>query len=105
MLTITDETFEEEVLKSDIPVLVDYHAFWCAPCRIVGPVVDELAEEYKGKMKIGKVNVDENSQTPSRFGIMSIPTLMFFKDGNPVKTLIGAQSKDTLKKVIEEVLT
>ena len=104
MLAITDETFEEEVLKSDTPVLVDFWAEWCAPCRIVGPVVDELAEEYKGKIKIGKVDVDANSQTPSRFGIMSIPTLMFFKDGNPVKTLVGAQSKETLKREIEQII-
>lgn len=105
MLTITDQDFDAEVLKSNAPVLVDFWAEWCAPCRIIGPVVDELAEEYKGKLKVGKVNVDENSHTPSRFGIMSIPTLMFFKGGNPVKTLIGAQGKDTLKKEIDQILS
>ncbi|MCL5019380.1 MAG: thioredoxin [Patescibacteria group bacterium] len=105
MLTITDDNFDVEVMQSNSPVLVDFWAEWCAPCRMVGPVIDELAEEYKEKIKIGKVNVDENSQTPSKFGIMSIPTLMFFKGGEPVKTLIGAQSKETLKREIDSILT
>ena len=104
MLDITDQTFEEEVLESDIPVLVDYWAPWCAPCRIISPVVDELAKDYKGKLKVGKVNVDDSSGVASRFGIMSIPTLMFFKNGSPVKTMIGAQGKESLKREIEQII-
>ncbi|MBI4078764.1 MAG: thioredoxin [Candidatus Levybacteria bacterium] len=102
-LTLTDQTFEQEVLKSQLPVLVDFWAPWCAPCRIVSPIVEELAKEYEGKLKVGKMNVDEN-QTAARFGIMSIPTLLIFKNGKPVKTMIGAQAKDNLKKGIDEVL-
>ncbi|OGH12081.1 MAG: thioredoxin [Candidatus Levybacteria bacterium RIFCSPHIGHO2_01_FULL_36_15] len=105
ILTITDSTFEHEVLKSDSPVLVDFWASWCMPCKMVGPIVDELAKEYKGKMKFAKVNVDENSGAPSSFGIMSIPTLIIFKDGKPVKTMIGVQPKDVFKKNIDEVLS
>jgi len=104
MLDITDQTFEEEVLKSDTPVLVDFWAEWCAPCRIIGPVVDELAENYKGKLKVGKINVDDSSGVASKFGVMSIPTLMFFKNGSPVKTMIGAQGKESLKREIEQII-
>jgi thioredoxin 1 len=100
-LTITDSTFEQEVLKSDLPVVVDFWAEWCQPCRMVGPVIDELAKEYEGKVKIGKVNVDENNQVASQFGIMSIPTVMIFKNGSPDKTLVGVQSKDTYKNAID----
>lgn len=103
-LKITDETFEQEVLQSNTPVLVDFWAEWCQPCQMVGPVVEELAEEYSGKVKVGKLNVDENVNTPGNFGIMSIPTLMIFKDGKPVKTIVGVQSKDAFKKAFDEVL-
>ncbi|MDO8658065.1 MAG: thioredoxin [Candidatus Levybacteria bacterium] len=105
MADITDQTFEQDVLKSDTPVLVDFWAPWCAPCRIIAPVVDELSEEYTGKLKVFKINVDDNTNTPSKFGVMSIPTLMIFKDGQPVKTMVGAQGKESLKKVIDEVLS
>ena len=101
--TFTDQNFEAEVLKSDTPVLVDFWAVWCTPCKIVSPIVEELAEEYKGKIKVGKLNVDEN-ETASKYGVMSIPTLMIFKNGQPVKSMIGAQSKDNFKKGIDEVL-
>lgn len=103
-LTLTDATFEKEVLQSDIPVLVDFWAEWCQPCKMVGPVVAELAQEYTGKLKVGKVNVDENPQAPGNYGVMSIPSLILFKGGKPVKTLIGVQPKDVFKKAIEEVL-
>lgn len=103
-ITLTDTNFEEEVVKSQTPVLVDFWAEWCMPCRMVGPIVDELAEEYKGKVKVAKLNVDENGQTAARFGIMSIPTLMIFKDGKPVKHMIGAQPKDALKSGIDSIL-
>lgn len=102
-LVITDQNFEQEVLKSDKPVLVDFWAVWCGPCKIVEPIVDELSKEYEGKVKIGKVNVDEN-EVAGTYGIMSIPTLMIFKDGQPVKSMIGAQSKENFKKGIDEVL-
>lgn len=104
MTDITDATFEQEVTKSTTPVLVDFWAPWCAPCRIVGPIVEELAKDYEGKVKVLKMNVDDNSQTAGRFGIMSIPTLMIFKAGNPVKTMIGAQGKEAIKKGIDEAI-
>lgn len=103
-LTLTDQTFDAEVLKSDIPVLVDFWAVWCAPCRIVDPIVHELAEEYSGKLKVGKLNVDENPEFSQNYHVMSIPTVMLFKNGHPVKSVIGAQSKENFKKAIEEVI-
>ncbi len=103
-LTFTNENFEKEVLKSEIPVLVDFWAEWCGPCRSVGPIIDELAQEYKGKAKVGKVSVDENESTASAFHVMSLPTVFVFKDGQPVKHLVGVQSKDNYKKAIEEAL-
>ena len=99
----TDQNFQAEVLDSKTPVLVDFWAEWCAPCRIVGPIVEELATEYSGKLKVGKLNVDEN-QIAGKYGIMSIPSLLIFKDGQAVKTMIGAQSKDNFKKEIDSVL-
>jgi thioredoxin 1 len=104
-VALSDSNFDTEVMQAKLPFLVDFWAPWCAPCRIVGPIVEELAKEYEGKIKVGKVNVDENSQVASKFGIMSIPTLMLFRDGQPVKTMIGAQSKENLKKGIEEALS
>lgn len=103
-LNITDQGFEEEVLKNKLPVLVDFWAPWCAPCRIVSPIVEELAKEYEGKLKVGKLNVDDNPDTAAKYGVMSIPSLIFFKDGKPVKTMVGAQGKENFKKGIEEVL-
>lgn len=100
----TDETFEKEVLHSDTPVLVDFWAEWCQPCHMVDPVVQELSEEYSGKVKFGKMNVDENLQVPGNFGIMSIPTLIIFKGGKPEKTFVGVQGKDTLKQALNEAL-
>ena len=101
---LTDEQFENEVLKSEIPVLVDFWAEWCQPCQMIGPVVEELSEEYAGKAKFGKINVDENVSVPGKYGIMSIPTLIIFKNGEPFKTMVGVQGKDTLKKAIDEAL-
>ena len=88
-----------------MPVVVDFWAVWCAPCRIVSPIIEDLAKEYEGKVKVGKLNVDENQNMASKYGIMSIPTVMIFKKGEPVKTVIGAQGKDKYKKEIEEVLS
>ena len=102
-LTLTDQDFEAQVLKSDIPVLVDFWAEWCHPCRIVGPIIEELAGEYAGKLKVGKVNVDQN-QVAGNYGIMSIPSVLLFKNGKVVASLVGAQSKDNYKKEIDSVL-
>lgn len=104
MLTLTDQTFEKEVLKSGIPVLVDFWAEWCMPCRMVTPIIDELAKEYEGRLKIGKIDVDENSQMPEKYGVMSIPSVFIFKNGQVVKSIVGAQNKETYKKEIEEVI-
>lgn len=103
-VVVTDATFNQEVLKADKLTLVDFWAEWCAPCRAVSPLVEEIAKEYDGKLKVGKMNVDENPTTPQNYGVMSIPTLILFKDGKPVNTLIGVQPKETMKKVIDESL-
>ena len=102
-LILTDKNFKTEVLESKIPVLVDFWAAWCHPCRIVGPIVEELATEYDGKLKVGKVDVDQN-QVAGNYGIMSIPSILIFKDGKVIKTMVGAQSKDNYKKEIDSVL-
>lgn len=103
-LVITDSNFQQEVAQSKMPVLVDFWAPWCGPCRIIGPIVEELAKEFAGKVKVGKLNVDENQQTAGEFGVMSIPTLLFFKDGQPVDSVVGAQSKETIKQKMEKLL-
>ena len=103
-LVFTDQNFGQEVLQSRIPVVVDFWAPWCGPCKVVSPIIEELAREYEGKVKVGKLNVDENQMMASEYGIMSIPSIVFFKNGKPVKTMIGAQSKENFKKGIEETL-
>jgi thioredoxin 1 len=97
----TDENFKKEVLESQTPVLVDFWATWCGPCRMVAPVVEEMAKEFAGKVKVGKVDVDSNSQTATHFGIMSIPTIMLFKNGKVMEQVVGALSKSQLKAMIE----
>lgn len=103
-LHLTDAQFESEVLKSEVPVLVDFWADWCQPCKMVDPVVEELAGEYGAKLKVAKMNVDENTEVPGNFGIMSIPTLIIFKNGVPAKTMVGVQGKDQLKSAIDEAI-
>ncbi|MEK7571458.1 MAG: thioredoxin [Patescibacteria group bacterium] len=103
-VTFTDSTFKQQVLESKLPVLVDFWAVWCGPCRMVSPIIEELAKEYAGKLVVGKLNVDENPQAAGQYGIMSIPTVMAFKDGKPVKSTVGAQGKESYKKMINEIL-
>ena len=103
-LHFTDANFKKEVLESDLPVLVDFWATWCAPCKMVAPHVEELAKEYAGKMKIGKVDVDVNSKVATRYGVMSIPTIVFLKNGKVMDQLVGAFSRHDLKRKIEENL-
>ena len=99
---ITDSTFEQEVLQSDEPVLVDYWAQWCGPCKMVAPILDEIAAEYQGKLKVAKLNVDDNPDTPPKYGVRGIPTLMIFKNGNAEATQVGALSKSQLTAFIDQ---
>ena len=101
---VTDQEFEEQVLKADVPVLVDFWAGWCAPCKMIAPIVEELAEEYDGKIRFAKVDVDSNPQAPTNYGVRSIPTLLIFKDGKPVDQVVGAVPKEVLKKRLETVV-
>ena len=98
---VTDDSFESEVLKSEVPVLVDYWAEWCGPCKAIAPLLDDIAREYSGKIKVAKVNVDENQQTPQKYGIRGIPTLMLFKGGNIEATKVGALSKSQLAAFLD----
>jgi thioredoxin 1 len=97
---VTDETFNQEVLKSDTPTLVDFWAVWCGPCRMVAPVVDEIAREQVGKLKVMKLDVDENQNTAMAYGVMSIPTLILFKNGQPVERIVGFRPKNDMNKKI-----
>ena len=93
---VTDANFQAEVLDSDLPVIVDFWAAWCGPCRMVGPLVEEIAKDYEGKVKVAKLNVDENRDTATKYGIMSIPTILLFKDGAVAKQVVGAMPKTAL---------
>ncbi|MCU0652383.1 MAG: thioredoxin [Candidatus Omnitrophica bacterium] len=104
LLHFTDASFKKEVLEAATPVLVDFWAPWCGPCKMIAPVLEELAKEYIHKIKIGKINIDEDSKTATHFGVMSIPTLIFFKKGKAIDQIVGALSKAELKKKIEENL-
>ena len=100
----TYNNFESEVLKSDLPVLADFYADWCGPCKMQGPIVEELAKDMAGKAKVGKLNVDQNPQMAGKYGVMSIPTLIIFKGGEIKKTLNGLQTKEALKVELEKVI-
>ena len=101
---VTDATFKEEVIDSDVPVLVDFWAPWCGPCRMVAPVVEEISEQYEGQIKVVKINTDENPNVASQYGIRSIPTLMIFKGGQRVDMVVGAVPKTTLANTLEKYL-
>jgi thioredoxin 1 len=101
---VTDDSFEAEIIKADAPVLVDYWADWCGPCKMIAPILDEIAEEYAGRLKVAKLNIDENPITPPKFGIRGIPTLMLFKNGNVEATKVGAVSKSQLTAFIDSNL-
>jgi thioredoxin 1 len=104
VLAVADDTFELEVLQSPTPVLIDFWAPWCAPCRAIGPVVEELANDYAGKLKVVKMNVDDNPRTPSRYGVRGIPNLILFQAGEVKEQIIGAVPKGQLVKAIDRVL-
>jgi thioredoxin 1 len=104
VLTLGDSNFEEEVLNSSVPVLVDFWATWCAPCKAIAPTIDGIATDYVGKIKVGKVNVDENQATPSKYGVRGIPTVILFKDGKIVDQIVGAVPKNQLEALINKAL-
>ena len=101
---LSDSTFEDEVIKSETPVLVDFWASWCGPCRMLAPVVEDIANSYAGRLKVGKVNVDENQEITMKYGIRSIPTLILFKDGKAVEQIIGAVPKSEIERVLKKTL-
>jgi thioredoxin 1 len=102
ILTVTDGSFEQEVLKSELPVLVDFWAEWCGPCKMVAPTVEAIARDYSGKIRVAKVNVDENTSTPGRYGIRGIPTLLLFKGGEVKEQLVGNHPRDNIEKAIQK---
>ncbi len=104
LIEITDDNFEAEILNSDTPALVDFWAVWCGPCRQIAPTVEALAAEYKGKLKVGKMNVDDHQQIPQKYGIRSIPTLLVFKDGQVVDQIIGAVPRNKLEDAVKKHL-
>ncbi len=103
-IEITDSEFEEQVLNSDLPVLIDVWAPWCGPCRAIAPAIEQIATEYKGRIKVGKLNVDDNAETARKYGVASIPALMIFKDGKPVKGIIGAIPKEQIEDMLQPFL-
>ncbi|AEH22235.1 thioredoxin [Thermodesulfobacterium geofontis OPF15] len=102
---VTDQNFEKEVLKSEVPVLVDFWAAWCGPCKVIAPIIDEIAEELEGKVKVCKINVDENPITPGKYGIRAIPTLIIFKKGEPIEVIVGAVSKSVILNALNKALS
>lgn len=104
ILNVTDDSFEQMVLNSDMPVLLDFWAEWCGPCKMIAPILDEIATEYNGKLKVAKINIDENQTTPQKFGVRGIPTLMLFKNGELESTKVGAVSKSQLAAFLDSNL-
>ena len=103
-ITLTSTNFEGEVIKSNIPAMVDFWAPWCGPCQMLGPTIEEIAEEYAGKAKVCKMNVDDNGSTAASYGIVSIPTVIFFKDGKPVNKLVGVHDKDDYLDILDSMI-
>ena len=103
-ITVNDENFDEEVLQSDIPVLVDFWAEWCGPCKVVGPTIEALAADYHGKVKVAKLNIDDNPEATGRFGVRSIPTLIVFKDGKAQEAAVGVKPKGQLAELIDQYI-
>jgi thioredoxin len=104
VLTLGDDNFDKEVLKSNVPVLVDFWAPWCAPCRMIAPAVDEIASKYAGQVKVGKMNIDDHQNVPQRYNVMSIPMLLVFKNGQPVDQVVGAVPKTHLENMVKKAL-
>ena len=104
LVQVTDDNFDAEIVNSDLPVMVDFWAEWCGPCRMVAPVVEELAKEYEGKIKVAKMDVDKNRKTPAKFGIRNIPTLILFKGGEVAKTIVGAKPKSSIEAELKKLL-
>jgi thioredoxin 1 len=105
VVTFKDESFEAQVLKSDVPVLVDFWATWCAPCRAIAPHVEAVAEQFKGQVKVGKLDIDSDPGAPSRFGVRAVPTLILFKDGRPVDQIIGGVPRSRLEEMVKKHLS
>lgn len=103
-VAVSDGSFEQDVLKASGPVLVDFWADWCGPCKMIAPALDEIGAEFKGKLTVAKVNIDQNPETPTKFGVRGIPTMILFKDGKPVETKVGAMPKTQLKNWVEGLL-
>ena len=104
VLEVSDASFDSEVLQSDKPVLVDFWAVWCGPCKMIGPIVDQVAESYAGRLKVAKVNVDQNNATPGRYGIRGIPTLLFFKGGKIADQIVGYVSREVIEEKVQRLL-
>ena len=104
IIHVSDSTFEEEVLNSEKPIIVDYWAEWCGPCKMIAPILDEIADEYQGKLTVAKLNIDENQETPQKYAVRGIPTFMIFKDGELAGTKVGAMSKSQLAAFIDSVI-
>ena len=104
IIHVTESSFEDEVLSAEMPVIVDYWAEWCGPCKMIAPLLDEIADEYNGKLTIAKINIDDNQQTPQKYAVRGIPTLMIFKDGEVAGTKVGAMSKSMLSAFIDSVI-
>lgn len=104
IINVTDSTFDDEVIKSELPVLLDYWAEWCGPCKMIAPILDNIANEYIGKIKVAKINIDDNPNTPAKFGVRGIPTLMIFKSGSIEATKVGALSKSQLSAFIDSTI-
>ena len=104
IVTLTDQNFQSQVIKNAIPVMVDFSAEWCGPCKMLAPVIEELADEYAGRIKVGKLDIDDNRETPGQYGIQGVPTLIIFQNGQPVKKFVGLISKDKITEALDQLL-